>query len=109
MTEPKIKAAFEKLEFSKDFEENTINKINAKKAERTRSKKKIHGKIHLPAGYVIKTAIACGIIVLIGTGAYAAKENLFQKIWGSKADIIEPYLNNEKYSMETKHYKFTVF
>ncbi len=108
MTEPKIKAAFEKLEFSKDFEENTINKINAKKAERTRSKKKIHGKIHLPAGYVIKTAIACGIIVLIGTGAYAAKENLFQKIWGSKADIIEPYLNNEKYSMETKHYKFTV-
>ena len=40
MTEPKIKAAFEKLEFSKDFEENTINKINAKKAERTSSKKK---------------------------------------------------------------------
>ena len=40
MTEPKIKAAFEKLEFSKDFEENTINKINAKKAERTSSKKR---------------------------------------------------------------------
>ena len=79
MTEPKIKAAFEKLEFSKDFEENTINKINAKKAERTSSKKKMHGKIHLPAGYVIKTAIACGIIVLIGTGAYAAKKSSSKK------------------------------
>lgn len=108
MTGPKMKAAFEKLEFSKDFEENTIHKINAKKAEKAGSRKRANGKIYFSAGYVAKAAIAFGVILLISTGAYAAKENLFQKAWGSKADIIEPYVNKEKHSMETKHYKFTV-
>lgn len=56
----------------------------------------------------IRAAIAFGAVVLIGTGAYAARKNLFYSIWGSKADIIEPYLNSEKYSKETEHYQFTV-
>lgn len=61
-----------------------------------------------PARTAVKAAIAFGAVIVIGTGAYAAKKNLFHIIWGNKTDIVEPYLNSEKYVKETEHYKFIV-